>query len=550
MAHQPRPAPTTTPGNLLSLLNFNGKTTSYGYDQLSRLLARTPDPTLGEPVESFNYTATGKRATMTDASGTTTYGYDALDRLITKATPQGTLSYTYDAAGNVASMISSNANGISVAYQYDELNRLVKVIDGSNTTIYTYDAASNLATAKYPNGQQSTFAYDSLNRLTAMNQYSYQLGPTGNRQSATEPSGRTVQWSYDGIYRLTNEANSTYGAVSYGLDPVGNRLSQTSTFTGIPSGSFTDDPDDRLSTEQYDANGNTIVRGARTFAYDFQNRLKSMNNGAVTIIYDGDGNRVAKTVGSVTTQYLVDDLNPTGYAQVVEELVNGAVTRRYTYGLQRISQTQFLNSVWATSFYGYDGFGSVRQLTDPTGLVTDTYDYDAWGNTVNVTGSTPNVYLYRGEQYDPDLNVYYLRARYFNPLTGRFLTRDPVRHCRCIGCRMDPSRLHRYLYADGDPTNRIDPRGLTTAAEYTLILGMTTTVLATAAYYENQTHAAANIIQAVGLWARNVVECWNEFMDCVWGCKFKFPFDPIASQECIDGCIHARKVCLGEIPLN
>jgi len=68
-----------------------------------------------------------------------------------------------------------------------------------------------------------------------------------------------------------------------------------------------------------------------------------------------------------TTHYLVDDLNPTGYAQVVENCVNGAVQRRYTYGLQRISQTQFLNSAWTTSFYGYDGFGSVRQLTDSDG---------------------------------------------------------------------------------------------------------------------------------------------------------------------------------------
>jgi RHS repeat-associated protein len=135
-----------------------------------------------------------------------------------------------------------------------------------------------------------------------------------------------------------------------------------------------------------------------------------------------------------------------------------------------------------------------------------TYDYDAWGNTVNQTGSTPNVYRYRGEQYDPDLNLYYLRARYFSPLTGRFLTRDPVTRCGCIGCRMDPSRLHRYLYADANPVNRLDPWGLTTAAEYTLILGMTTTVLATAAYYENQTHAAANIIQAVGEGVREL-EC-------------------------------------------
>jgi RHS repeat-associated protein len=86
--------------------------------------------------------------------------------------------------------------------------------------------------------------------------------------------------------------------------------------------------------------------------------------------------------------------------------------------------------------------------------VTDTYDYDAWGSIVDLTGSTPNVYLYRGEQYDPDLNVYNLRARYFNQVTGRFLSTDPAE-----AVIDDPATLHRYLYADADPVNRIDPTG-------------------------------------------------------------------------------------------
>jgi RHS repeat-associated protein len=332
-------------------------------------------------------------------------------------------------------------------------------------TLCSYDSAS--ARLVYPNGVSSSFTYDSLNRVTqaglnkgsALATYNYTLGATGNRQAAVESSGRMVNWNYDGIYRLTQETISggtANGAVSYGLDPVGNRLSQSSTLAGIPSGNFAPyDADDRMmSTEQYDNNGNTAQSGARTFKYDFQNRLKSMTNGAVTIQYDGDGNRVAKAANGTTTKYLVDDLNPTGYAQVVEELTNGAVTRTYTYGLQRINQNQLINNAWTPSFYGYDGMGSVRMLTDATGAVTDTYDFDGWGNTVHLTGATPNLYLYRGEQYDPDLQLYYLRARYFNPLTGRFLTRDPV-----SGKMADPKSLHKYLYAGGNPINVIDPTG-------------------------------------------------------------------------------------------
>ena len=229
-----------------------------------------------------------------------------------------------------------------------------------------------------------------------------------------------------------------------------------------------------------------------------------MNNGAVTLLYDGDGNRVGKTVGAATTQYLVDDLNPTGYAQVVEELTNGAVTRRYTYGLQRISETQFLNSAWVTSFYGHDGFGSVRELTDPTGAVTDTYDFEAWGNTVNQTGSTPNVYHYRGEQFDPDLNLYYLRARYLNPVTGRFLTRDRdeacgCRTCGCRACITHPVWLHKYLYAAADPANRVDPRGDQDVAESALLIGAVSLPLAAGLVrYEQQSHALRNLGAAIG----------------------------------------------------
>jgi hypothetical protein len=125
----------------------------------------------------------------------------------------------------------------------------------------------------------------------------------------------------------------------------------------------------------------------------------SMNGGAVQLMYDGDGNRVAKSVNGVVTYYLVDDLNPTGYPQVVEELSGaGAVQRVYTYGVQRISQNQVISNAWTPSFYGYDGGGTVRALTNTAGAVTDSYEYDAFGNGVNTSGNTPNNMLYRGEE--------------------------------------------------------------------------------------------------------------------------------------------------------
>ena len=82
------------------------------------------------------------------------------------------------------------------------------------------------------------------------------------------------------------------------------------------------------------------------------------------------------------------------------------------------------------------------------------YEYDAYGNEFTVSGSTLNEMMYRGEQYDSDLGLYYLRARWMNPLTGRFMSRDPEN-----GDKFDPKSLHKYLYADGDPVNGVDPTG-------------------------------------------------------------------------------------------
>ena len=380
------------------------------------------------------------------------------------------------------SIQSSNANGVNVSYTYDDLNRLSTVVDnrlpGSNPTNYTYDNASNVATVAYPNGLTSTFSYDELNRLTGLStppiaNYGYTLGLTGNRtgstelNEATQATGRTLQWGYNGIYQLTNETitgdpannGNNNGSATYTLDAVGNRTGDTSTFTGFTPVFGSYNLNDQLSGETYDSNGNvTRTANGNNYIYDSENHMISMSNSTTSISmkYDAFGNRVSKTVtntsGTTTTQYLVeDDVNPTGYPQVLDELSGTIVARTYTYGLQLISQDRIANN--ALSYYQYDG-GGVRQLTNSIGQVTDSYEYDAFGNSFTTQGTTPNNYLYRGEQYDSDLGLYYLRARYYNPATGRFLSRDPL-----DGQQIDPKTLHKYLYAGGDPANSWDPSG-------------------------------------------------------------------------------------------
>jgi len=222
--------------------------------------------------------------------------------------------------------------------------------------------------------------------------------------------------------------------------------------------SYTYDANDRLTTDSYDSNGNTISSSGVSFTYDFENRL--LMKGAVINVYDGDGNRVSNTAGGTTTTYLVDTLNPTGYSQVLDELVNGSVTRTYAYGLQRISENQLVGSTWTPSFYGYDGHGNVRFLSNTSGTLTDTYQFDAYGVPIFTSGTTSNPYLYSGERFDGNLNLYHLRARYYNALTGRFETMDPV-----AGGVFDPATLHKYVYAQNNPVNRVDPTGKDDAPE-------------------------------------------------------------------------------------
>ena len=106
----------------------------------------------------------------------------------------------------------------------------------------------------------------------------------------------------------------------------------------------------------------------------------------------------------------------------------------------------------------------VRFLTSNAGMVTDSYTYDAFGMPITTTGTTPNDFLYSGEQYDSTLGLYYLRARYYNPATGRFLATDPFQ-----GNLLNPLTLHKYIYIENNPVNRLDPRGTDDAGEVIFI---------------------------------------------------------------------------------
>ena len=493
---------------------FTGNTNTYQYTVAGQR-AQVVQTGAVNRVTRYAYDGLGRLRAVSKLEGTLSYGYDSLGTVTNIGARYGYQwpaslpadGYAYESLTN--SRTTPNPNGAEWTYAYDARGRLQQVNPDAQTAdaAYAYDAVGNLAALTFRNGVSNTYTYNERNWLrlvdsrrggTQVALFDYdgaapgasgwtgrRLSAVGQRQRVAEVIGsttRTVEYTYDALRRLTQESITASagptGAVCYaqvttnsttqGYDWVGNRQSRKVTGANLIIAGVTDyeghtfDARDRLQTGAlYDANGNTtnytVASQATNYVYDAENRLikQSSAAGDVTITYDADGNRVSKTVATATTYYLVETLNPSGYAQVIEErsALTGDPTATYVYGLALISRST-INPQLSTVFYGTDGLGSVRYLTDANGTVTDTYTYDAFGIQISSTGTNLNNYRYTGQQWDPDLGMYYLRARYYRPELGRFWTMDTNE-----GDGDDPLSLHKYLYCQANPVNGTDPSG-------------------------------------------------------------------------------------------
>jgi len=318
-----------------------------------------------------------------------------------------------------------------VNYTHDELNRLKTVIDENGTTEYTYDAVGNRKTMAHPNNTVAAYQYDSLNRLTylensgpngVISSYQYTLGPAGNRRKIVENNGDVCEYEYDNLYRLTRESRTGENAywIEYTYDAFGNRLTMD---TGLVETAYSYDANDRLQEEvtgteithySWDANGNMIGKDGPTddwtYAWNYDNKMAgATKNGLLeaSYAYDFRGERIYKANASDETAFLIDNNNQTGYSQALRETGSSNVEKvAYTFGDDLISQKR--NEI---SFLHYDGLGSTRALTSVSSNITDTFSYLAFGSLLNRTGQTKSTHLFTGEAYDFNLGFYYLRAR-------------------------------------------------------------------------------------------------------------------------------------------
>jgi RHS repeat-associated protein len=432
----------------------NGATVQFLYDATGRL-SRVDYPTGTDVV--CNYDADGQRTSMSDASGLTLYGYDAAGRVTGIDTPRGTLAYTYDNAGRRTLLSLSGVGGY--ADTHDTLGRLAGATNPfGETTTYTRNADGLVTLLVKANGARSEYDYDGYSRLTQvahktaggtlLERFQYQYDLAGNTTQKTELNGSVTTYTYDAIHQLTGETRTGPGAytIGYAYDANGNRTGKT--VNGVTE-SYTYGPNDRLLTAgnrsySYDNNGNTtaVTVGSQTtsLTYDYDNRIKTISypGGATnSFTYNGQGLRVAKADSAGTTAIVTD-----GTAVASPVLSDGAAV--YTPGVSERRGS-------ASKFSLEDGLGSTSALTDASLTVTDTLSYDAFGQTVSRTGTTPTPFGFAatsGYQTDGDSSLMLLGHRYYDASIGRFLTRDPAKDGR-----------NWYAYASNNPLSGTDPTG-------------------------------------------------------------------------------------------
>ena len=466
-------------GNLGSTVDANGNATTaagdgrtaFEYDPVNRLVRI--DYSDSTPEVTFAYDAVGSRVAMTDGSGTETRAYDGLDRLTAVTRGTNAFSYGYDAVGNIARR--TYPGNATTAYVHDGLDRLSSAATGGQMTSYEYDSASNLVRTTLPpdNGHFESRVYDRTGRLTdvesrrgatTLARFAATLDGVGNPLQIvrTGALAETQTYTYDPSDRISSVCfQAMCPFIRWTYDGVGNRLTEQR--TGSAATSYTYDAADRLTragstTYTYDDNGNQLAAGSRTFTYDLPNRLRTtrLKSTTTSYSYDGDGIRLQASTGSSSskkTNY-VWDVNHTVPQIALELNGSGSPLRQYAYGANRISMT----SGSSTSYFHYDGLGSVVNLTSSSGARRWTWSYDPFGvirTEQRTGGNAPANYMkFAGEYLDPT-GHYHLRARQYDPVTGRFLRRDPV------DTGVGTPLISAYAYAANRPTVLVDPSGET-----------------------------------------------------------------------------------------
>lgn len=485
-------------GNRVELTDATG-TTTYEYDAANQLTERTKN---GTTELSYSYDEVGNVTSVTDNKGNTTeYGYDKSNRMTTVGFKVSgntrTTTYTYDKNGNREAVIYHS--GIREDYTYDKNNRLLKLTnskpDGSvissyeytydlagrqisktdsfGTTRYTYDADGRVKQIEAP-GKTTVYMFDEAGNRVSMNESFASEQSSGYIDRKTNAEVKYVlkksEYAYSNnneLLKLVEKMCDAGGKVLFSkvsvmkYDRNGNQTRQTVEYTKPKEdGATVAAP--TFKGQVFGENANIAFEGMVENTmndYDGFNRLKKtelIKTGLRTIVefsYDGDDLRVRKTVKKSSGNYTEEVTNYLYDRQhvILETDGTGNIKARYVKGINYIARIDGSNKL---SYMLYNGHGDVVQTVSQTGNVENRYDYDIFGMPTLTIESYSCSIRYAGEYYDAETGLYYLRARYYNPQIGRFISEDSY-----WGEDSNPLSLNLYTYCQNDPIQFADPSG-------------------------------------------------------------------------------------------
>jgi RHS repeat-associated protein len=493
-------------GNLTSKTDANGNTINYSYDANGRLLKKTyPDTT----EESFIYDVKGNILTAVNKNITYNFSYDAAGRMVSSTDSNNRfLLYSYDNTGRKTKTIYPE--GSIVSYAYDGTGRLATITNGGGRTYsYAYDKLGRRSKLTYPSGATANYDYDTVGSLTNLDHktsgnkiitsFSYTHDKVGNHLTKSEPD-TTWNYGYDAVYRIlqalptkqNKEKDEGSNSEKYSYDPVGNRLIGPQKQDNYSYGPSNQLLMDRMFAYSYDKNGNQMEKGKSkasdndqqdndsdqqdgkewVYTYDFENRLFKAEQGdtVVTFKYDPLGRRIEKKVSkqvkkddddAVIHTYVYD-----GQAVILEYETTGdgrttkTGTTKYVHG-PGIDEPLAMMRDNEVYYFHTDGLGSVIALMDKKQKVVEAYEYDSFGY-LKGDANPMQPFTYTGREWDKEIGLYYYRARYYDPMEGRFIQKDP------IGFK---GGINLYSYVLNNPLRYKDPYGQDVYVQNTTAVG-------------------------------------------------------------------------------
>jgi RHS repeat-associated protein len=430
--------------NLTKKVDREGKVFTYQYSYRN-LLTKDIGP---KETISYGFYQNGQKSSVEDAAGITTYQYESDTGYLSKVTyPDGrTIQHQYDSQGNRIQL--TTPFGTEVYSQYTPNNQLEMVGIAKDLgekiipeAAYTYKKNGKWDSVTLKNGVQTEFSYDRSHLTSVVHQNSnkteshsfrYEHDLNGNITKLTD-NQQAYAFTYDPLDRIST---SDMFNETYQYDKRGNRMTLTSSMT--PSSKDT------------------------SMKYDERNRVQKVikDGKEVTYKYHGEGLLYERTEKDLQTEviettrfyYEGDILIAEGTVQENSSDLRAVKKAEYLYGNQLVAK---LSGEGAKAYYTFNGHGDVTELRGETGALLNEYSYDIWGNPVTMMEQDKdNPFLYSGEYWDNTTSLQYLRARWYDPSIGRFISEDTFK-----GENKNPLSLNLYTYVENNPLTHIDPSG-------------------------------------------------------------------------------------------